>query len=55
VRASKENQKPLELLLANAEFVKSYSVDYHGGLQSPHLERTPGDDLLDEILKPLTK
>lgn len=55
VRASKENQKPLELLLANAEFVKSYSVDYHGGLQSPHLERTQGDDLLDEILKPLTK
>jgi predicted metalloprotease with PDZ domain len=55
VRASKENQKPLDLLISNAEFVKSYSVDYHGGLQSPHLERTPGDDLLDEILKPLTK
>jgi predicted metalloprotease with PDZ domain len=55
VRASKENQKPIELLVSNAEFVKSYSIDYHGGLQNPHLERTTAEDLLSEILKPVTK
>jgi predicted metalloprotease with PDZ domain len=53
VRESKENA--VELLVANAEFVKSYSLDYHGGLQNPHLERTSGEDLLDQILKPLMK
>jgi predicted metalloprotease with PDZ domain len=55
VRASKENQKPIELLVSNAEFVKSYSLDYHRGLQNPHLERTNADDLLDQILKPRTQ
>jgi predicted metalloprotease with PDZ domain len=55
VRASKENQKPIELLVSNAEFVKSYSLDYHRGLQNPHLERTSGEDLLDQILKPRTQ
>jgi predicted metalloprotease with PDZ domain len=55
VRTSQENPKPIELLVSNAEFVKSYSLDYHGGLQIPHLERNNADDLLDQILKPLTK
>jgi len=55
VGTSKENPKPIELLVSNAEFVKSYSLDYHGGLQNPHLERTSGEDLLDEIINPLTK
>ncbi len=54
VRASKSSQSPLELLVANAGFVKTYSVDYHGGLQNPHLERGAGEDVLDEILQPLT-
>jgi hypothetical protein len=35
--------------------VKTYSLDYHGGLQNPHLERTSGEDLLDEIINPLMK
>jgi predicted metalloprotease with PDZ domain len=55
VRASKKNQKPIELLVSNSEFVKSYTIDYHGGLQNPHLERTSSEDLLDQILKPLTQ
>jgi predicted metalloprotease with PDZ domain len=54
VRTSKENPKPIELLVSNAEFVKTYSLDYHGGLQNPHLERTSGEDLLNQILKALT-
>jgi predicted metalloprotease with PDZ domain len=54
VQASKQNQRPLELLVSNAEFVSSYSLDYHRGFEQPHLERANGDDLLSEILKPLT-
>jgi len=55
VRSSKDNQSPIELLVSNAEFVKTYPLDYHGGLQNAHLERANGEDLLDDILKPLTK
>jgi predicted metalloprotease with PDZ domain len=54
VLASKNNHEPIELLVANSEFVKTYSLDYHGGLQHPHLERASGEDWLDDILKPLT-
>ena len=55
VRTSRANLKAIELLISNAEFVKSYSLDYHGGLQNPHLERTATEDLLDQILKPRTQ
>jgi predicted metalloprotease with PDZ domain len=55
VGASAKNHNSLELLVSNAEFVKTYSLDYHGGLQNPHLERTSGEDLLDEIINPLMK
>jgi predicted metalloprotease with PDZ domain len=55
VGASAQNRNPLDLLVANAEFVKTYSLDYHGGLQNPHLERSNGEDLLDQILKAQTQ
>jgi predicted metalloprotease with PDZ domain len=54
IGTSTGNKKPIELLMANSEFLKSYSIEYHGGLQNPHLERTSGQDLLDQILRPLT-
>lgn len=55
LRASKESQQPIELLVENAKFFKTYSIAYHGGIRSPHLERREGSDVLGEILKPLTK
>jgi predicted metalloprotease with PDZ domain len=55
VQASKENHRSIELLVSNAEFVRSYSLDYQRGLQHPHLERSNGDDLLGQILKPLSQ
>jgi predicted metalloprotease with PDZ domain len=45
--------KPLELLIKNGVYFKTYSVDYHGGQKYPHLvrmENTP--DLLTEIVAP---
>jgi predicted metalloprotease with PDZ domain len=43
--------KPIELLLRDGEYYKTYSVDYHGGERYPHLSRienTP--DLLADIV-----
>src|SRR5439155_1573019 len=52
VAATKKSTKPLELLLQNGEFIRSYSVNYHGGEKYPRLERIPGrEDLLSTILK----
>jgi len=55
VKAAKAGSQPIELLVENAEFFKSYSVVYHEGVRQPHFERGDGADLIGEILKPLTK
>jgi predicted metalloprotease with PDZ domain len=55
LRASKDTKQPIELLVENAKFFKSYSIAYHEGIRSPHLERSEKSDVLHEILKPLTK
>ena len=56
LRASKgDNHQPIELLVENANFFKTYSISYHDGIRNPHLERTGQPDLMGEILKPLTK
>ena len=55
LRASKESKEPIDLLIENAKFFKTYSIAYHDGIRSPHLERAEGADVLGEILTPLTK
>ena len=32
----------MEFIVDNAGYFKTVSVDYHGGLRYPHLERTAG-------------
>ena len=50
--ATRKSTKPLELLLENGEFIRTYSLDYHDGEKYPRLERIPGkEDLLSAILK----
>lgn len=45
---------PVQLTVANGPQVQAYSIDYHGGLKNPHLQRAQNHpDVLDEILKPL--
>jgi predicted metalloprotease with PDZ domain len=53
LRAS--SNQPMELLVENAKFFKTYAIGYHNGMRNPHLERIEAVDLLGEILKPLTK
>jgi predicted metalloprotease with PDZ domain len=45
---------PITLLVKNGDKVNTVSLDYHGGLRIPHLERVDGTpDRLDDILKPV--
>ena len=56
VKEAQGTEQPIELLVENAQFFKTYSVPYHAGERNPHLERVPAEpDLLGNILKPLTK
>ena len=56
LRAAQGSEPPIELLVENAQFFKTYSVAYHEGEKNPHLERVLDEaDVLEDILKPLTK
>jgi predicted metalloprotease with PDZ domain len=52
LRATSNTGPPLELLIENRAFLKTYSISYHGGEQYPHLERAEGEDLLSKISAP---
>jgi predicted metalloprotease with PDZ domain len=55
LKAAQGNDRPIDLLVENAQFFKTYSVPYHDGEKNPHLERVSGQpDILGDILKPLT-
>ncbi|HJZ88480.1 MAG TPA: M61 family peptidase [Polyangia bacterium] len=53
MRAALRARRPLDLLVENGEFFRTYRVDYRGGERYPHLSRDSSrPDLLSEILKP---
>ena len=52
LKAGKSGSEPLELLVENTEYFKTYKIDYHGGEKYPHLVRDESKpDLLSEIMK----
>ena len=52
VKAAKGGTAPIQLLLKYQDQYKTVPVDYHGGLQYPHLVRIKGaPDYLDQIIK----
>jgi predicted metalloprotease with PDZ domain len=54
IDAAKAGSSPIVLIIANGSQMGTYSIDYHGGLSYPHLERDEsGPDYLSDILKPL--
>jgi hypothetical protein len=55
LRAHQGDSRPLELMAANNDFYRTYAVDYHGGLQYPHLVREGGPDLLSVLVRPLRR
>ena len=53
LKAGENRSEPLELLIENTEYFKTYKIDYHGGEKFPHLVRDESKtDVLSEILKP---
>lgn len=50
LKAGRNDSSPLELLVENAEYYRTFKIDYHGGEKFPHLEREESKpDLLSEI------
>ena len=55
IKTAKETHQPVELLVENAQFFKTYAVQYFEGERNPHLERVPeAPDVLGQMLKPMT-
>jgi predicted metalloprotease with PDZ domain len=53
IKAAQKTSAPIQLLVKNLEYYKTYDVDYHGGLKYPHLERVKSQiDYLDQIISP---
>jgi predicted metalloprotease with PDZ domain len=56
ITVAKGSTVPIQLIVANGAEVRTMNVDYHGGLQNPHIERRGGyPDRLGEILRPLAR
>jgi predicted metalloprotease with PDZ domain len=53
LRSGMHSQQPMSLLAENGEYYSTYQVNYHDGERYPHLVRTEGPDMLDEMIKPL--
>jgi predicted metalloprotease with PDZ domain len=54
ITGAKDSTTPIQLLIANGAQFQMVAVNYHGGLQYPHLERdTHHPDYLGEIIQPL--
>jgi len=54
ILAAEKSSAPIKLLLKRGDEYRTVSIDYHGGLRYPHLERVSGaTDRLDEVLAPV--
>jgi predicted metalloprotease with PDZ domain len=56
IAAAKNTTAPIQLIVANGAQFRTFSVDYHGGLRYPHIERDDSrPDYLGEITHALVK
>jgi len=54
LKAAKGSAANIDLLVANGDFFKTYTINYHEGEKYPHLVRDESkSDVLSEIIKPL--
>jgi predicted metalloprotease with PDZ domain len=54
ILTGEKDNTPINLLMKDRDQIKPVTVDYHGGMRYPHLERVDGTpDRLDAILKPV--
>ena len=53
LREGKNSAAPLELLIENTDYYKTYKIEYHGGEKYPRLERDESKpDVLSNIIRP---
>jgi predicted metalloprotease with PDZ domain len=53
LKSSKNNSEPLELIVENTDYYRTFKVNYHEGEKYPHLVRDESKpDLLGDIFKP---
>ena len=51
LKAGRNSSQPLQLLVENTDYFKTYNLDYHGGERYPHLVRDNSKaDMLSEII-----
>ncbi|QTC92921.1 M61 family metallopeptidase [Brevundimonas goettingensis] len=56
IKAAKDTTTPIELIVKDGDHYRTVSLDYHGGLRYPHLERIPGTpDRLSELYAARTR
>ncbi len=54
ILTAEKESSPINLLIKDRDQIKPVTVDYHGGMRYPHLERVDGTpDRLDAILSPV--
>lgn len=54
IKDAKTDKAPIKLLVTNFNEYRTIDINYHGGLQYPHLERIKGKpDYLSQVLTPL--
>jgi predicted metalloprotease with PDZ domain len=51
IREAKGSKQPIQLLIENADYFKTYTLDYHDGEKYPVLERNGNPDTLADILR----
>ena len=52
IKTAKSSSDPIELLVENTDYYKTFKLDYHEGEKHPHLVRDESKpDLLGEIIK----
>jgi predicted metalloprotease with PDZ domain len=55
IKAAKDSSQPIALLVVVDEYIRTCTINYHGGAQFPHLVRlNDKPDYLDELIKPRT-
>ena len=53
VKAAKDSSQPITLLVVDDEYIRTCTINYHGGERYPHLVRVNDrPDYLDELIKP---
>jgi predicted metalloprotease with PDZ domain len=55
IKSAHESHQPMEVIVEIGDLFKAFSIQYEGGLKSPHLERAEGQpDVLSQIIKAKT-